>query len=229
MATAFPEALFAFLDDLAEHNDREWFAANKERYEHDVRDPALAFVEAFQGTLADVSPCFLAIPKVQGGSLFRIHRDTRFSKDKTPYKTHVALQFRHELASSDVHTPGFYLHLEPGGCAVGAGISRPPPPDLARLREAIATHPARWAEAREAAGAAGFTMMDGDDDLKRVPRGFDPAGPHVDDLRRKSLAVHAQLADTDVVTDGFAGRLAELYRGAMPVVAFVCDAVELPV
>ena len=100
---------FRFLKDLKENNSRPWFHENKGRYEEHVKEPALRFIEDLDPLLQKVSPHFMATPR----SLFRIHRDTRFSKDKSPYKTHTGIQFRHE-ASKDAHAPGFYLHLQPG-------------------------------------------------------------------------------------------------------------------
>src|SRR5918992_6326144 len=110
-APSFTPDLFAFLRELAANNDREWFAANKTRYVADVQEPALAFIEDVGVRLPEVSGHFVADARTVGGSLFRIYRDTRFSKDKTPYKTHVGIQLRHE-SGKDVHAPGFYLHLE---------------------------------------------------------------------------------------------------------------------
>ena len=112
-APSFSPELFAFLRDLADNNDRDWFAANKERYVADVQEPALAFIEDVGMRLPEVSRHFVADPRTTGGSLFRIYRDVRFAKDKSPYKTHVGIQFRH-ARSRDVHAPGFYLNLEPG-------------------------------------------------------------------------------------------------------------------
>jgi uncharacterized protein (TIGR02453 family) len=86
----FGPELFDFLEDLSHHNTKEWFDANRDRYEAEVKEPCLEFIEAFAAPLASLSSHFRAIPKVQGGSMFRIHRDTRFSKDKTPYKTQSA-------------------------------------------------------------------------------------------------------------------------------------------
>ena len=94
-AGSFDPAFFRFLRDLKANNDREWFAANKERYEDDVRGPALDFVVEFAPQLERISRHFVADPRPSGGSLFRIHRDTRFSKDKAPYKTFTGIQFRH--------------------------------------------------------------------------------------------------------------------------------------
>ena len=104
--------LFEFLLDLRANNDREWFAENKRRYEQHVKEPLLAFIEDLEPHLHSVSEHFVADTRANGGSMFRIYRDVRFSKDKSPYKTQAAVQFRHEAGKS-VHAPGFYLHLEP--------------------------------------------------------------------------------------------------------------------
>ena len=105
--------LFRFLAELRHHNDRDWFNANKDRYLGEVRDPLLGFIAAIAPKLAAISPHIGADPRPSGGSLMRPYRDTRFARDKTPYKTNAALSFR--LAPKrDVESPGYYLHLEPG-------------------------------------------------------------------------------------------------------------------
>ena len=126
-ARSFAPDLFAFLRELREHNDREWFKARKDRYEAAAKEPALAFVEDCAHLLPAVSPHLVADER----SLFRIHRDTRFAKDKSPYKTQAGIHFRHE-AGKDAHAPGFYLHLEPAGAFAGIGIWHGDSPTLTR-------------------------------------------------------------------------------------------------
>ena len=140
MDREFDPEFFEFMADLAANNDREWFAANKERYEAEVLEPALAFIEDFSYRLREISPNFVADPRRTGGSLFRIYRDTRFAKDKTPFKTHTGMQFRH-VAGKDVHAPGFYLHLDPAESFAGGGLWRPDPSTANRVREKIARRP----------------------------------------------------------------------------------------
>ena len=113
--------LFTFFRELKENNNRDWFQANKARYESQVREPLLQFIADFGLRLAEISPHYLADARRSGGSLFRINRDIRFSSDKSPYKTAAGVQFRHE-SGKDVHAPGFYLHLEPEGIFAGVGI-----------------------------------------------------------------------------------------------------------
>src|SRR6266513_330706 len=144
MATrSFSPALFSFLKELRDNNTREWFAENKTRYVEHVQEPAIQFIADFAPFLEKVSPNFRADARPVGGSLFRIHRDIRFSRDKTPYKTHVGIHFRHRSAG-DVHAPGFYLHLEPGGAFAAAGIWRPDTAGQRAIRQAIVDDAATW-------------------------------------------------------------------------------------
>ena len=139
----FPLGMLHFLSELARHNNRKWFEANKARYEQDVRTPALEFIEAMSGPLARMSPHFRAEAKKVGGSLMRIYRDVRFSKDKRPYKTNVGIQFRHE-SGKDVHAPGFYFHVEPDEVFLGVGIWHPESDTLKKIRKAIDKDPTGW-------------------------------------------------------------------------------------
>src|SRR4029450_921750 len=121
---SFGPELFAFLADLRANNNRDWFAENKQRYEDQLLEPALTFIATFAPHLEKISPHFRADARPSGGSLFRIYRDTRFSKDKSPYKTNLGIHFRHERAK-DAHAPGFYLHIGPDEGFAGAGMWHP--------------------------------------------------------------------------------------------------------
>ena len=222
-AASFSPRLFAFLRELADNNDRDWFGANKARYEADVKEPALEFISAFAPRLDRISPHFVADARASGGSLYRIYRDTRFSKDKTPYKTHAGIHFRHALGR-DAHAPGFYLHLEPGQVFAGAGIWRPDTATARRIREAIAADPARWKRATR--GKRFTTTWElGGDALKRPPQGFAPDHPLLDDLKRKDFIAMAKLRQSDVTAAGFVNHYATACAAAAPLVAFLCEAV----
>ena len=218
-------ALFRFLAELAAHNDRDWFAANKERYESDVREPALAFVTAFGPYLEAISPHFVADARKVGGSLFRIHRDTRFSKDKSPYKTHTGIQFRHERAK-DVHAPGFYLHLEPRQVFVGIGLWRPETSDARAIREAIDADPDGWKKA--ARGMRSRTSFElAGESLKRPPAGFAKDHALIEDLKRKDFIATARLTQKQVTAPDFVERFAGHCRAGQPFVSFLCGALDL--
>jgi uncharacterized protein (TIGR02453 family) len=218
-------SLFRFFRELKRNNDRDWFRENKSRYENDVKDPCLQFIADFAAPLRKISPHFRADPRPVGGSLFRIHRDTRFSKDKTPYKTAAGIHFRHERAK-DAHAPGFYLHLGPGEVFVGAGIWHPDGKALGRIRDAIVDDPAAW---KRITGSR--KLRDGwdlaGDSLKRPPRGYDPEHPLVDDLRRKDFIVVASLTEKEACAPDFPERFATKCRDAAPLVRFVAQALEL--
>ena len=145
----FDRSLPGFLRELEGNNDREWFAENKPRYERDVLEPCLDFIAAISAPLEDIAPRFRAIPKRSGGSLMRIYRDTRFARDKRPYKTNVGIQFRHELGK-DVHAPGYYFHIDPREVFLGVGTWKPASPALAAIRGRIADKPDEWLACRDA-------------------------------------------------------------------------------
>src|SRR3954453_9096041 len=155
-APSFSPALFAFLRELAANNDRTWFTANKARYEQELKEPALAFVEDIGHRLPEFAPPLTADKR----SLFRIYRDTRFAKDKTPYKTHVGIYFRH-ARSADADTAGVYVNLEPGHVFMGAGIWHPGSPALKRIRDAIVARPQQWGAALEAVAPV-WTLAEGE-------------------------------------------------------------------
>jgi uncharacterized protein (TIGR02453 family) len=223
---SFRPKLFAYLRELKRNNRREWFLANKTRYEEVVKEPALQFIAGFEPHLRKISPEFLAIPKAVGGSLFRIQRDVRFSKDKSPYKTHVGIRFLHRDAKN-VHAPVFYLHLEPGGCFAGVGVWHPEPPTLDKIRQAIVEEPGAY---RKAVGGARFRKRFevGGESLRRPPRGYDPEHPLIEELKRKDFVASCRLDEKDVVRPGFDGRLAETWRDGAAYVRFLCRALEVP-
>jgi uncharacterized protein (TIGR02453 family) len=224
--SVFGPELFSFLSELRANNNREWFAANKHRYENDVLEPALEFIEAFAPRLEKISPHFRADARPSGGSLFRIYRDTRFSKDKSPYKTNVGMQFRHE-AAKDAHAPGYYLHIGPGESFGGAGIWHPDTAAATRIREAIVDDPARWKRATRT-GAFAKRLELGGESLKRVPSWADQEHPFADDLRRKDFFGSARFTESDVLAPGFVGEYASVCRAAAPLMQFLCDALDVP-
>src|SRR3954469_16320852 len=222
---SFSPELFAFLRDLAANNDREWFTANKDRYVAEVQEPALAFVEDVALRLPDVSRHIVADARTTGGSVFRIHRDIRFSKDKTPYKTHTGIQFRH-ARSRDVHAPGYYLHLEPGSVFMACGLWHPERDTLHAIRTAIAAKPSRW-RAIVAGGRFQESFRLGGEALKRPPAGFDPEHPLIEDLKRKDFIASADLAESDATESGFLSRFLGLCQDAGGFMRFLCDAARV--
>jgi len=215
----FKPALFNFLAELKKNNTREWFTENKDRYKAEVQAPLLEFISAFSVPLGTISPHLKADPRPVGGSMFRIYRDVRFSKDKSPYKTHAAAQFRHR-DGRDVHAPGFYLHLEPGNVFMGAGIWHPAGASLGAIRTAIIDNPVRWREA-----VANLSL--GGESLKRGPRGVDPDHPMIEDLKRKDFVSLTMSSKTAACRSGFLGDFTAACEHAAPMMRFLSEALDL--
>jgi uncharacterized protein (TIGR02453 family) len=216
----FTPALFEFLKTLEAHNDRDWFAAHRAAYEQHCKAPAVAFVQAIAPRLQRISRSFVTDPR---RVLFRIHRDTRFSADKSPYKTHVGLQFRH-ASGQDAHAPGFYVHLEPGDVFVGLGMWHPEPATAAAVREAIAADPKAWARASAGPKVRGVLEPWGES-LKRPPRGFAADHPCLEDLKRKDFVLGRSLDERAAVKPGFLDAVLEAFERGAPYMAFLCKAV----
>lgn len=222
----FTPKLFAFLRDLAENNDRDWFEAHKDDYERYVRQPALDFITDMAGPLGGISEHFVADSRKVGGSLFRIQRDMRFSNDKVPYKTNTGMHFRH-IRARDAHAPGFYLNLEPGQCFMGAGLWRPETKVAYQIREAIVEDPGGWKKATRAKSFTEVFSLDGDS-LKRPPKGFDPDHPLIEDLKRKDFTAGTRLTQAQVTSDAFMDDFTGLCRQTAPLMRFLCEAVGVP-
>jgi uncharacterized protein (TIGR02453 family) len=217
----FSQQTFGFLRDLAENNDRSWFAANKSRYDEHVKAPALRLIEDFAPRLKKISPRFAATPR----SLYRLHRDTRFSKDKSPYKTYAGIHFRHERAK-DAHAPGFYLHVEPGSVFAGVGIWHPDPEALRCIREHIVERPDAWGRASRAKGFTSTFELSGDR-LTRPPKGFDPANASIEDLKWKDYIGVATLGERFVRGAALPADLADTFAAGTPFMRFLCDALDV--
>jgi uncharacterized protein (TIGR02453 family) len=220
----FPKSCIPFLKQLARNNERAWFNENKQRYEECVRAPALDFIEAMAPELKKLSPHFRAIPRKVGGSLMRVYRDTRFANDKTPYKTNIGIHFRHELAK-DVHAPGFYVHIEPRNCFVGAGIWHPESRVLTQIREFIADNPNAWKQATTNRTFKKNFFFAGDS-LKRPPRGFAPDHALIVDLKRKDFIACRNFDDNEILTAGFRTFVYKAFKQADALMSYLCMAVD---
>jgi uncharacterized protein (TIGR02453 family) len=222
----FTEKAFEFLNALRLNNDRDWFQAHKTDYEQHVKAPMITFIGSFSTPLEEISPHFVADTRPNGGSMFRIYRDMRFSSNKEPYKTHAASQFRHEMGK-DVHAPGFYFHISPGENIFGAGIWRPTGPALQKIRQAIAEEQDEWlAITRDPAFTAECPLTG--ESLKRAPRGFASEHPLIEDLKRKDIIVSRPVEREVITGDHLLDTYTQWCRVASPLVRFLCKALELP-
>ncbi|MBZ5563702.1 MAG: DUF2461 domain-containing protein [Acidobacteriia bacterium] len=218
-AAFFTPELFDFLRQLKRHNNREWFARNKARYEKDVRDPALVFISSFAPHLHKLSPHFVADPRPTRGSLFRIYRDTRFSPDKHPFKTHIGIHFSH-ASGKDAHAPVFYLHLEPDNCFAAAGVWHPDNSALTKIRMAIVAKPEEWAKATRRLELEGDSLM-------RPPRGFDANHRFIEDLKRKDFVASVGLTEAQVCEPELMRDFVIACRTMVPLVEFTTSALGL--
>lgn len=218
----FSTGTFEFLTDLKANNNREWFTANRTRYEEHVKAPALRLIEDFAAPLEELSPHFQATR----GSLFRIHRDTRFSPDKSPYKTSVGIHFRHE-DSENVHVPGYYLHLEPGGVFAGFGVWHPDSDTLRSIRDHIVAKPEAWKRASRRKEVREVFQLEGDR-LSRAPKGYEANHPLVEDLKFKDFVAITRLPESFATDPELANRLFHLWGLGTLFMRFLCDAVGVP-
>lgn len=222
----FTPEFFKFLSQLKRHNDREWFLANKHRYESDVRDAFLKFIEDFRPRLHKISPRFIADPRRSGGSLLRIYRDLRFRPDADPYKTMAAARFPH-VAWKQVQAPGFYLHLESGTSFLGGGLWRPDPETRNTVLASIVKNPAQWKKAtsgRKFKASCEF----GGEVMKRIPPGYDPEHPLAEDLKRKDFIAFTSFTDQQVCAPDFLDRVTNSVEAVAPLMKFLTSALSLP-
>ncbi|MDJ0709300.1 MAG: DUF2461 domain-containing protein [Woeseiaceae bacterium] len=219
----FEPRTLRFLEELQANNNREWFKENKPRYEDDVLDVALRFIISMQDPLTDIAPRFTAVPTRVGGSLMRVYRDTRFSKIKLPYKTNIGIQFRHERAK-DVHSPGYYVHIDPEQVFIGVGMWRPDSGPLKAIRERIVARPAEWQ--RAIGGTAFKRQFDlGGEKLTRPPRGFDKDHVCIEDIKRKSFIAVREFDVDACLKPQFQRTVEASFRTAEAFMQFLCKAV----
>lgn len=227
----FSAATFRFLRDLARHNAKPWFEAHRAEYERDVRAPMRELIEQMDVRLARLAPEITGDPK---RSMFRIYRDIRFSKDKSPYKTHAACWFYHQDADSGVGGEaegggaGFYVHIQPGKSMIGAGLWMPPRPLLNKLRDAIAEHPAAFERVvRDRGFVRSYGGLDDGAMLKRMPRGFPETHPAARWLRYQSFTAGRMLRDAEATSPRFPAVLARDFARLLPLVRWLNGALGL--
>ena len=223
--TGFRPAALAFLGSLARHNDRDWFERHRSTYEGELRAPLAALAEEVDVRLATLAPEIVGDPK---RSLFRIHRDVRFSADKSPYKTHVACWFHHVDAGRGVGTgsahggAGFYFHLEATRASLGGGIWMPPRPTLEKIRASIDENASRLTRIladptvrRRFGGLAEEAM------LIRMPRGYAESHPAARLLRHQSYTLGRDIAPRDLLSARLPDVLAREYARLLPLVRWI--------
>ena len=221
----FSPKCFEFFEELSRDNNREWFLNNKSRYENEVREPMLAFIADFAPRLRKISANFVADPRPSGGSMMRIYRNLRFSRDKTPYKTNAAAAFGHRGAGH-FDAPSFYLSLSAAEGFAGVGMWHPDADGLRKVRDAIVARPQNWKKVfNDRKFRARFETLG--EVLSRPPRGYDPAHPLIEDLKRKSFVGGMELTRREVCSEKFLDQFTSACADAAPFMKFLTEALGL--
>jgi len=230
--TGFRPAALTFFRGLARNNTKDWFEARRTVYEEEVKVPMTLLVEEVDARLGTVAPEIVGQPK---RSMFRIHRDIRFSKDKSPYKTHSACWFFHRDAGHGVGSQnahggaGFYFHLEPKGCFSGGGIWMPPTPTLKAIRQRLAEDYRTFAKIVSAPPfKRTFGELDAESMLTRPPNGYDADHPAGQWLRYKSFTAGRELSLADVQSQKLPDLLVKQFATMLPLVRWLNSALGLP-
>ena len=182
-----------------------------------MRQPCLRLIMDLGLRLPSISTWIVSSAKPNGGSLMRIYRDTRFSKDKTPYKTNVGMSFWHAGSSEEIHAPGFYLHFSPGESFLAGGSWHPDPRSLAKIRDAVAWKAAEWKKVTR-----GLEL--GGDSLTRPPRGYRADHPMIEDLKRKDFIASINISEKQVCSEKLLIDVVAAAKKLAPLVGFLARA-----
>ncbi len=226
MHTFFSQDTINFLEKLQKNNRRDWFNAHKEEYEQFVREPAFALIHALENDIKAISPNFTAIAKKNGGSLMRVYRDIRYSKDKSPYKSYIGIHFKHLLAKG-AHTPAFYLHIHPDECFLGVGCWQPESVNLHKIRDYMIDNPNSWRLTINDKKFCQYFQLSGNR-LKRPPRGFPTDHPLIEDLKRKDFIAIHHFPLKQALAKDFDRFIAQRFQAGAGLVEWLCDACDFP-
>lgn len=212
----------SFIKEVAENNNREWFALNKERYEL-AREDVLNLVDELIPALAAIDPEF-SIDTPAKKCLMRIYRDVRFSKNKDPYKNNYGISFN--VKPKGVPDPGYYLHIQPGGQSFfAAGFWMPDAPVLKKIREEIDYNTSEFLEIIDADRFSSIFTLEQTDKLKNAPKGYDTDHPQIELLKLKSFIAVYPLKDADFHKPEIINQLKNAFESVYPFILFLRNAV----
>lgn len=218
MFPGFPAETVTFFRGLARNNNRDWFQPRKEIFESKVKLPMVALVEALNAEFAKCAPDYITDPKK---AVYRIYRDTRFSADKSPYKTHLAALFPRR-GGDRMSTPGFYFHVSAKGIGVAGGLYEPSPEQLLAVRTWLAENHAKF---RKTARAPEKLMgkLHGES-LRRIPKGFSTDHPAADLIKMKRWMYFVTLDPEFITSQKLVAELMKRYRAMLPFVELLNEA-----
>lgn len=211
-----------FIKDVAENNNREWFAANKDVYEAAKAD-VLALVAKLIPELAKVDP-LLSAEADPKKSLLRIYRDVRFSKNKDPYKNNFGIWFSAKCKGGN--EPGYYLHIQPGKSFIAGGYWMPEAPHLKLIRQEIDYNIGDFKEIINNAAFKKNFKLGVDNALKNAPKGYDPADPNIEFLKLKSFEATTKIDDEEFLKPNLVNKLISSFKTVQPLVAFLRNAID---
>lgn len=219
----FPREGINFLKRLKRNNNRPWFEKHKHEYDSTVKLPMQSLIAGLQPHFERFAPEFEITPK---RSIFRIYRDVRFSKDKTPYKTHVAAHFVLRGKRKGIEGSGYYLQIEPGEVYVGAGIYMPDAEQVKKIRRAVADQADRFVSIVEDAKFKKlFGRLEGEK-LQRVPKGYEPGHSMAEWLKYKQFFVWREWPESKCLKGKFVAEVADIYEAATPLVRFLNESMS---
>jgi len=210
-----------FIKDVAENNNREWFAANKDVYEA-AKEDALALAAAIIPELAKIDP-ILSAEADPKKTLLRIYRDVRFSKNKDPYKNNYGMWFSTKKGGNE---PGYYLHIQPGKSFIAGGYWMPDVPHLKLIRQEIDYNIGDFKEIINEKEFKKNFKLGVDNALKNAPKGYDPADPNIEFLKLKSFEATMKIDDEEFFKPKLVNKLISSFKTVQPLVAFLRNAIE---
>jgi uncharacterized protein (TIGR02453 family) len=209
----FTPETFSFLRRLKKNNNRPWFAKHKAEYEELVRFPMECLIASLRPRMADVASGFEFHPRK---SIFRVYRDTRFSNDKTPYKTNIAANFKSRGPKAPTGAPGLYVGIGLDEIFLGGGIYMPDGPQLKSIRAYIAAKPE---ELETVIGDPSFRKVLGEilgDKLQKAPLGYPKDHPMIEHLRLKQFYVGVELEQKECLKPRFLDTIVRVFTASMP-------------
>lgn len=211
----FSKQALAFLGDLKKHNDREWFTPRKAVYEEQLRLPMIELVRAIHGEMLSFAPQYVGEP---AKCVFRVYRDTRFSKDKTPYKTHIAASFSHNALEK--RGAGYYLGVSPESVDIAGGLYAPEPDVLLAVRTRIADDPAAFRKTFDTPKIKKIVGKPRGESAVRPPKGFAADHPAIDLIKRKQHVFFEHLDSAIATTPKLFGEVLKRFEAMTPMIRF---------